>query len=301
MRLLLNICLYSALSLALAQPPEAWRAATELPGLDMAGLSAAQKNAVLEILREQPCSCGCSMQIAECRVKDPACSFSTGLAAIVVKNVREGKTKGQVIAALKASPLAKGPAPRPILSDPVSVPIAGSPEKGPENARVTLIEFSDFECPYCTHAVAQVEALMKIFPKDIRLVYKQFPLSMHPHARRAAAASLAANDQGKFWQMHDKLFANSRQLSDDHIFAMAKEIGLDMNRFTSDLASKKYDAIINKDLKDGEESGVAGTPAFFINGKLYNGSMEAAQVKPLIEAELGKAPASAANARGSVR
>jgi protein-disulfide isomerase len=288
MRLLLRLCLYAGLTIAFAfaQSPENWQQVADLPGVDMAGLSAAQKTTVLKILREQGCSCGCGMQIAECRMKDPACSFSTGLAAIVIKNVREGKTHEQVVAALKASPLAKGPAPRPILSDPVKVPIAGAPAKGPENARITLVEFSDFECPYCSHAVGQVDALMKIFPKDIRLVYKQFPLSMHPHARKAAAASLAANEQGKFWQMHDKLFASFRQLDDEHILAMAKEIGLDMNRFTADLGSGKYDAVIKKDLRDGEESGVAGTPAFFINGKLYSGSMEAAQVKPLIEAEL---------------
>jgi predicted DsbA family dithiol-disulfide isomerase len=86
--------------------------------------------------------------------------------------------------------------------------------------------------------------------------------------------------------MHDKLFANYRQLSDEHILAMAREIGLDMNRFAADLGSGKYEAAINKDVRDGEQSGVFGTPAFFINGKLYNGSMEAAEVKPLIEAEL---------------
>jgi protein-disulfide isomerase len=287
MRLLLRVCLFAgSIAVAAAQSPEIWQQAADLPGIDLTGLSAPQKTAVLKILREQGCSCGCGMQIAECRVKDPACSFSTGLAGLVIQGVREGKTRDQIVAALKASPLATGPARRPILSDPVKVPITGAPAKGPENARVTLVEFSDFECPYCSHAVGQVEALLRVFPNDIRLVYKQFPLSMHPHARKAAAAALAANEQGKFWQMHDKLFANFRQLSDDRILAMAKEIGLDMNRFMADLGAGKYEAAINKDVRDGEQSGVFGTPAFFINGKLYSGSMEAADVKPLIEAEL---------------
>jgi protein-disulfide isomerase len=288
MRLLSRVFLFAGLIVAMAsaQGPETWQQTADLPGVDMTGLSAAQKTAALKILREQGCSCGCGMQLAECRVKDPGCTYSSGLAAMVVKGVREGKTRDQIVAALKDSPLAKGPAPRPILSDPVKISINGAPAKGPENARVTLIEFSDFECPYCSHAVGQVEALLKIFPKDIRLVYKQFPLSMHPHARKAAAAALAANEQGKFWQMHDKLFANYRQLSDANILTMAKEIGLDMNRFSADMASGKFEPAIKKDLKDGEESGVFGTPAFFINGKLYNGGMEAAEVKPLIEAEL---------------
>jgi protein-disulfide isomerase len=182
--------------------------------------------------------------------------------------------------------LAKGPAHRSILEDPVRIPIAGAPAKGPENARVTLVEFSDFECPYCSQAVGQVDALLKMFPNDIRLVYKQFPLSMHPHARLAAAAALAANEQGKFWQMHDLLFANHKDLSRERITLLAKEIGLDMDRFTADWSSGKFGAIVNQDVKDGDEAGVEGTPSFFINGKHYNGPMELSAVKPLIEAEL---------------
>jgi protein-disulfide isomerase len=109
---------------------------------------------------------------------------------------------------------------------------------------------------------------------------------MHPHARLASAAALAANEQGKFWQMHDQLFANSRDLSQERILAVARQLGLDMTRFTADLKSPRIEALVNTDLKDGENAAVQGTPAFFINGKLYNGPMEVAKVKPLIEAEL---------------
>lgn len=287
MPFLLRMCLIAAVAGALiAQSPTDWQVATELPGLDFSGLTPAQKTAVLKILRDEGCSCGCSMQLAECRIKDPPCTYSKGLSAIIIKSIREGGTPDQAIAALKASPLAKGPTPPPLLEDPVKIPINGAPAKGPENARVTLVEFSDFECPYCSRAVTQVDALLKLFPNDIRLVYKQFPLSMHPHARLAAAAALAANQQGKFWQMHDLLFRNFRQLSRERILALAKEMGLDMERFTADLGSGKLDPVVNKDLRDGEEAGVRGTPAFFINGKHYNGPMELAEVKPLIEAEL---------------
>ena len=287
MHLLRRMCLLAAVTAAMiAQSPTDWQAQTELPGLDFSGLTPAQKTAVLKILREEDCSCGCGMKLAECRIKDPGCTFSKGLSAIAIKSVHEGKSAPQVIAAMKDSPLAKGPTPRPILEAPVRIPIDGAPSKGPENARVTLVEFSDFECPYCSLAVSRVDALMKMFPNDIRLVYKEFPLSMHPHARMAADAALAAAQQGKFWQMHDKLFANFRQLSRERIVALAKEIGLDMDRFTADLASGKFEQVVKKDVRDGEEAGVDATPAFFINGKHYNGPMELAQVKPLIEAEL---------------
>ncbi|MDB5604828.1 MAG: oxidoreductase [Bradyrhizobium sp.] len=290
---LLRLSLFAALpALLLAQPPIDWHTATDLPGVDMTGLTAQQKTAALKILRDQGCSCGCAMKMAQCRVLDPGCAFSTGLAKVVIKGVREGKTEDQVMADVKASPLAKGPAQRPLLEDPVKIPIAGAPSKGPEHARITLVEFSDFECPYCSRAVSQVDALMVAFPRDIRLVYKQFPLSTHPHARMAAVAALAANEQGKFWEMHDKLFANYHQLSRERILALAKEIGLDVNRFTADVASGKFDPVVAKDFKDGEDAGVNGTPAFFINGKHYNGPMALDMVKPLIEAELKPVTAS---------
>ena len=135
------------------------------------------------------------------------------------------------------------------------------------------MEFSDFECPYCSIAVGEVNTIMTAYPKDVRLIYKQFPLPMHPHAPLAAAASLAANQQGKFWQMHDALFKNFRKLSRENILALAKEIGLDMDKFTADLDSPKYQAVIEKDLADGETAGVYGTPSFFVNGKHYNGPL----------------------------
>ncbi len=306
MRALLRLCVLAALAGTVwAQAPADWQVASELPGIDLSGLTAAQKGAVLKILREQGCSCGCDMKLAECRVKDPSCGYSKGLAAIAIKAVREGKTPAQALAELKGSPLAKGPGKRPILEEPVKIPTAGAPVKGPANARITLVEFSDFECPYCSHATGEVEALMKAFPNDIRLVYKQFPLSMHPHARLAAEAALAANEQGKFWPMHDALFANFRRLSKERIFALAKELGLNMERFTADMNSGKFAAAIDKDFKDGEDAGVDGTPAFFINGKHYNGPMELAAVRPLIQSELklvgarraGPVEAAAASAR----
>ena len=289
MRSLLAVCLLASIALT---GQEAWQAATDLPGIDLSGLNEQQKTLVLQVLREEGCSCGCGMKLAECRVKDPACSFSKGLADIVIKNVRDGKNADEVLTALKASPLSKGPAPKPILEAPVLVPVAGDPSKGPESARVVLIEFSDFECPYCRVAVGQVEQLMKLYPKDIRLYYKQFPLSMHPHAHMAAAASLAAAQQGKFWEMHDQLFAHSRELSPERILLIAKDIGLDIDRFRADLRTGKLDQAVNKDMMDGENAGVQGTPAFFINGKLYNGPMDVSAVKPLIEAELRPVTAS---------
>jgi protein-disulfide isomerase len=120
----------------------------------------------------------------------------------------------------------------------------------------------------------------------VKLIYKQFPLSMHPHAELAAEASLAAREQGKFWEMYDLLFKNYRTLSRNSILAMAQAIGLDVDKFKTDLDSGKYKAVVDKDLADGETAGVYGTPAFYIDGKQYNGEVTLTALRPIIADEL---------------
>ena len=277
--------LVAALTLAAQTPKaaESWEKAETLGNVDLSSLTAVQKKAVLKLLREEDCSCQCGMKTAECIVKDPNCSYSRALAKIAIQGVKDGKTLVEISKLMDASPKAHRPK---VLEDPVSIPVAGSPVRGAADARITLIEFSDFECPYCALAVKQVRALMAAYPKDIRLFYKQFPLSMHPHAQLAAEAALAANEQGKFWEMHDIMFSNFRKLSRENLLVWAEQIGLDVNKFKADLDSEKFAAVIKKDTSDGDTAGVYGTPAFFINGKLYNGPMTIEAVKPILEAEL---------------
>jgi protein-disulfide isomerase len=266
-----------------APPANSWQTSDKLGAMDLSSLSPAQKQAVLKLAREQDCSCLCGMKVAECVNRDPNCTYSKALVAIAIKGVQEGKSLVEISKLMDASHKAHRPK---LLEDPVTIPVNGSPTRGPADARITLVEFSDFECPYCSVAVGEVNTIMAAYPKDIRLIYKQFPLSMHPHASLAAAASLAANQQGKFWQMHDLLFKNSRKLSRENILALAKEIGLDMDKFTADLDSPKYKAVIDKDLADGETAGVYGTPSFFVNGKHYNGPLSLDSIKPILDAEL---------------
>ncbi len=234
-------------------------------------------------MNEQDCSCQCGMKTAECLVKDPNCSYSKSLAKVAIKGIKEGKSLIEISKLMDASPKAHRPK---LLEDPVKIPVEGSPSRGPADARITIVEFSDFECPYCSVAVKEVATIQAAYPKDIKLIYKQFPLSMHPNAPLAAAASLAAKEQGKFWEMHDLLFANFHTLSRDNMLSWAKQIGLDVNKFKADLDSGKFQAIVKKDLSDGEAAGVYGTPAFFINGKLYNGTMKLDALKPILDVEL---------------
>jgi len=234
------------------------------------------------VLRADKCTCGCDMKIAECRINDPSCGTSRRYAAFVLKEASEGKT----VAAIRADFKKFADAPPPILDAPVKISMDGDPVRGPVNAKVTIVEFSDFQCPFCAKATPEVAALLQKFPTNVRVVFKQFPLDTHSQAALAAEASLAAQAQGKFWELHDKMYANFRTLSEAHIMGWAKDIGLDVNRFHADLASHKYKARVDSEEKQGEAAGVEGTPTFFIDGKKFNSVFEAADVAPLIVEEL---------------
>ncbi len=169
----------------------------------------------------------------------------------------------------------------------VEVATAGRPEKGAgAKAPVTIITFSDYECPFCKRAEATVVEVMKAYGNSIRLVFRDYPLSFHAHARKAAEAANCANAQGKFWEYHDKLFASQPALAEDNLKAYAKELGLDTAKFDDCLVKGASKAVIDKDVADGEKVGVTGTPAFFINGRMLSGAQPFEKFKEIIEDEL---------------
>ena len=279
-----GFCLFGAIVL-FAQD---WQNATSLPAVDLSGLTPAQQAKALRALRTEGCSCGCEMKVAECRMKDPGCSFSRGLASVTVDAIKKGKSEAAAIAEANTSKYAHLPEHK-LLDDPVTIPTANSPMTGPANAPVTLVEFSDFQCPYCYKAVAELNAILKAYPTQVKLVFKQFPLvDSHPQAAISAAAALAANQQGKFWEMHDLMFANHGKLSRQGILQWAAGLGLDMKRFTIDLDSPAIKQALQKDMQDGEKAGVDATPTVFIDGQRYNGSLTLQAVKPVIDGELKK-------------
>ena len=282
----------SAIALGLAMV--AWAATAQgprvedaLPGVDLNGLSPAQKATVQKVLAEHDCTCGCGMKVGECRMKDPGCSRSKGLAAVVVEAIRSGKSEKDALLAADNSNFGKA-AESKILSDAVKIPTQGAPAEGAANPKITLVEFSDFQCPYCIVAAAELHRVMDAYPSQISLVFKQFPLDEHSQAALAAAASLAAQRQGKFWPMHDALFAQRGKLSSSVISGIAEKIGLDMKRFDADLHSPELQKIIVHDIEDGERAGVAGTPTIFVNGQRYNSAVSLAVLKPVLDEELKK-------------
>lgn len=170
----------------------------------------------------------------------------------------------------------------------VDVGDGGRLARGNANAPVTIIEFSDYECPFCKRAVATVNQVLSTYGDKVRFVYRDYPLPFHPHARPAAEAARCAQDQGKFWEYHDKVFA-SEDLSNERLKSLAGEVGLDQAKFDACLASEPFAAAIDKDAADGGEAGVNGTPAFFINGRMLSGAQPFEKFKEVIDDELSRA------------
>jgi protein-disulfide isomerase len=165
---------------------------------------------------------------------------------------------------------------------------AKGPSRGPENALVTIVEFSDFQCPYCGREFPVIERLMKEYDGKVRLVFRHYPLDFHPFAQKAAEAGACAQDQGKFWELHDKMFTNQNKLGVDDLKAYAKSVGLDASRFDKCLDSGEKKALVEEDMKAGTAAGVNGTPAFFINGVFVNGAQPYEQMKQTVDRELKK-------------
>jgi protein-disulfide isomerase len=263
---------------ALAQNP--------LESLDTTGYSAAQKAILAKVLQNSNCTCGCDWTIAKCRQDDPKCGVSRALLNLVIKDLKAGKDEKAILANLKSHEHD----PPPVLDEPVTLNIQGDPVIGPENAKVTIVEFSDFQCPYCAQAVIQARAILEKYPNDVRLVFKQFPLDTHTQSFLAAQAAVAAHAQGKFWQMHDKLYGNYRAISPQNILVWAKEIGLDMQKFIADVDGGKYKQAVENEVAQGEVAGVQGTPSFFFNGRRYSGAFQADAVGQLLQSEFKVTP-----------
>ncbi len=168
------------------------------------------------------------------------------------------------------------------------LPVGPSAVKGDADAPVTITLFDDFQCPYCAKLVPTLDQVMAAYPKQVKVVFKHFPLSMHKFAKQAAVASIAARNQGKFWPLHDQLFANYNKLNDVKIRELAEAVGLDMTRFDQDMANPALLQEVNNDIQLGAKAGVRGTPAAYINGRqLKDRSLKG--FKMMIDAELKKA------------
>jgi protein-disulfide isomerase len=171
---------------------------------------------------------------------------------------------------------------------PVVVDIARAPFQGKKDAPIKIVMYSDFECPFCSRVNPSIEQAKKEYGDKLLIAFKHYPLPFHQNATPAAIASLAAHRQGKFWEMHEKLFANQKALSKDALIGYAKELGLDVAKFTKDMDDPALDAWVKQDTAEGSKNGVSGTPATFINGRLVSGAQPYPAFKAIIDEELSK-------------
>lgn len=170
----------------------------------------------------------------------------------------------------------------------VQVSEAGRPARGPAKAPVTIIEFSDYECPYCKRASQTIAEVLTHYGDKVRFVHRDFPLSFHQHARLAAEAAACAHAQGKFWEYHDRLW-KAEDLSEPKLKEIAKALGFDSAKFDECLANRPHAAEIDRDISDAQAAGVNGTPAFFVNGRMLSGAQPFESFKQLIDEELARA------------
>ncbi len=219
-------------------------------------------------------------------------AIQAGVAANQVYDALTRNAKPSAAAA--ANPEAPKPA-QPVAADPsqfYKVPVGNSPIKGGgKDAKVTIIQFSDFQCPFCSRVEPTITELLKDYGKDVRVVWKNNPLPFHPNAMPAAKAAMAAGEQGKFWEMHEKIFADQQHLDEQTFEKYATELGLNMGKWKASFASDKFANSIKEDQAVAEKFGARGTPSFFINGRPLRGAQPKEQFKAVIDKEIETATA----------
>jgi protein-disulfide isomerase len=200
----------------------------------------------------------------------------------LMQNQRDSEQRDKLLAGLrKAEPL------KILLKAPrTEVASAGRPALGPTNAPVTIVEFSDFQCPFCERAEPTVKEVIQKYGDKVRLVYVDFPLPMHDHALDAAKAAQCADQQGKFWPYHDQLFANQSKLSPADLKATAKKVGLDTTKFDACFDQAKTEATVQRELEQGRALGIDGTPTFYVDGRQLVGAQPIDAFSGVIDEEL---------------
>ncbi len=216
------------------------------------------------------------------------------------KRISEGMTRRRVDMRREAyvQELSAKAAVRYLLPAPrIEVDPGNGPSRGPANAPVTIVEFSDYQCPYCARAYGTLNQLRTKYPTQVRVVFRDFPLPIHREAPKAAEAAHCAADQGKFWEMHDVLFENPSDLTEPALKKHAKTLALNEAAFGTCLSSGKHAARWQKDVEVGKEYGVMATPAFFVNGRFINGALPFEAFVEVIEEELQQPSRSGPSAR----
>lgn len=259
---------------------------TEVSGFDTSALSSAERDLLWNVANDMLSPCGDPHSLAVC-ARDRVCVTCRPALRFLSRRVQDGfdsERLGELVRARFS---------RDVV---VRINIDGAPIRGGANATVTLVEFSDYECPHCAAAAPVLRDIEREFGDRIKVVHMHFPLSGHTHAMAASRAAVAAGRQGKFWEYHDVLFANQSALETANLEQYATRIGLDLARFRADVAAQETEARVASDRREGERLQIGGTPAIYINGRSWPSALQLdrSQLREWINDELemtGGAPA----------
>src|SRR5450432_1851087 len=276
--------------------PAGWMKSADLvgvAGITFDGISDSQKTAAMQALNERDCQCGCVMgHIAACAKKDPNCPRSPRIAKQVVDMAKQGKNLTSLLAYIDQENPQKGAAPAAAEAPPgskkVEIP-AHSPRQGARHAKVTIVEFSDFQCPFCGRVIPTVKDILQKYPKDVELVFVNQPLPFHENAKGAARAFMAAHKQNKAWPLHDKMFASQQALTAPDLEKYAQEVGLNVARWKKDMDDPATEKLVADDQALASAVGANGTPTFFINGRELSGAQPLPAFTAMIDEEIKKA------------
>ena len=248
----------------------------QVPQVDTSQLTDAEKALWVDLINDQLSPCGDPVSVAKCATEQRKCGACVTAARYLGRLVMEGFDRTTLGDHYRV---------RFGTKDKAELSVDDAPSRGAPMAKVTIVEFSDFQCPHCAAAHPELVRLLREFEGQVRLVYKYFPLSGHSRAAPAARAAEAARAQGKFWEMHDLLFEHQRELEDDDIRKYAQQLGLDMERFEGDWNAEATAQRVDADRQLGVRLGIEATPSFYVDGRSFRESPRslAAYVKEELE------------------
>jgi len=253
----------------------------QIIGANATQLNAEQRERAAQIMRREFCYFGCSRTIARCLEASNPNRTARRLAGYVVRQILAGRSDDAIHEGIQQRGLSAHPL------ETVNIDLSNAQCIGPANASVTVVEYADFECPMCRVISPVLHSVVEGMGTDVRLCFKHFPVRGHDRAVPSSVAAIAASRQGRFWQMHDRLYSIAPRLSDDDLEAAARHVRVqDMDRWRQDLQDATILQQIQADKAEGLRNGVRGTPTIFVNGKEYLGRKDEAEFRDRLEEEL---------------
>ncbi len=261
----------------------------QFPTLRLQGMNPKQMQDFVKIMNEETCPCDCPKTFAGCLQEGSKCKPAIILGQWIADRMQEEAVPTDIL----AEALAKDVGSEGFKSQVKSIDIKGYASKGnKKNAPITIVEYADFQCTHCKDTAKELALLVQEEPTKYRVIFKHFPLEGHPMARAAAIAAEAAAQQGKFWEMHDAIFAAQTQMTEDLFAKHAKAIGLDVKRFERDRKSAAVIDRVERSIKEGKALEIKGTPALYFNGRPYHLALNQGGFRLRAEMEEGRQTAS---------